>query len=267
MGRRMAITLEVKSDDPSIKANREAAARRVIDHFDASLVAARLLCFLDDEDPPELRRTYGPANRGGYLRVHDLAHLDGWPNYVRRLVYPYHLADGQARVFEGVVYLYETTCADDVGLTMTLAHELQHAAQFSKERQLWAANSLVVQGLTKESVAALGLEWKDIPIEVETRIVAKRLAERFFGEERVSRYIEGRISARITDSDVTDWQFVRTLMSSSPVDLAGETRRLFKRLRGYRRELEEALQQLQIESPDYADVDLDNFFDLAAIQG
>ncbi len=263
----MAITLEVKSDDPSIKTHREAAARRVIDHFDASLAAARLLCFLDDEDPPELKQKYGVANRGGYLRVYNPEHLDGWPNYVRRLVYPYSLTGGQTRVFDGVIYLYETTCADEVGLTMTLAHELQHAVQFSKERQLWAANSLVAQGLTGQSVAALGLEWKDIPIEVETRIIAKRLAERFFGEKRVRQYIESRISARITESDAADWQFVRTLTSSSAVDLAGETRRLFKRLMGYRRELEDALQQLQIESPDYADVDLDDFFDLAAMQG
>jgi hypothetical protein len=263
----MAIALEVKSDAPSIKAHREAAARLVIDHFDASLPDSRLLCFLDDEDPHELRKKYGPANRGGYLRVHDPADLDGRPPYVRRLVYPYHIVGGQTRVFDGVVYLYGTTCADEVGLSMTLAHELQHAVQFSKERQLWAVNSLVAQGLTPETVATLRLEWKDIPIEVDARIVSKRLAESLFGEERVLRYIDDKISARITESDVADWQFVRSLTGLSTVDLASETRRLYERLRGYRSELEDALQLPQMQSPDYADIDLDAFFDLAATRG
>jgi hypothetical protein len=57
------------------------------------------------------------------------------------------------RVVDDLVYLYGSTCANDVGLTMTLAHEIQHAIQHAKMREVWAVNGLLPQ-LTRDFVSA-----------------------------------------------------------------------------------------------------------------
>jgi hypothetical protein len=62
----MPATLKVKSVDAAVRTQREATAKRVLDYFGSCLPPSRLLCFLDDDDPPDLRREFGPANRGVY---------------------------------------------------------------------------------------------------------------------------------------------------------------------------------------------------------
>jgi hypothetical protein len=147
-----------------------------------------------------------------------------------------------------------------VGLTTTLAHELQHSIQHAKVRKLWATNSLVGR-LDKKVVDALNLNWCDIPTELEARIVSKRVGESLFGEERVSQYIDRKIVERITDNDAADWQGIGTLRPSDSVDLVDRTRQLFERLKGCRPELETVLRKLeQSGNPDFSDIDLDAFF-------
>jgi hypothetical protein len=254
------VTLQVKSDDPAIRTQREAAAQRVLDYFGVRLPHSRLLCFLDDEDPSSVRGDRGIANRGLYGPIQDMADLEGWPNYVRDCIYPIDRCGGRTtRVIDDLVYLYGSTCANEVGLTMTLAHELQHAIQHAKARKIWAVNGLVPQ-LPKPAIAALKLEWSDIPIERETRIVPKRAAVAFFGEQRVTQFIDEKIAEGITDSDVADWQFIRALTASSSVDLVVDTQRLFKRLKDYRSELESFLQEKKGNNPDFGDIDLDGYF-------
>src|SRR5260370_20280849 len=173
--------LKVKSDDPAVKAQREAAAQRVLAYFGSCLPPSRLLCFLDDDDPPDLKREFGTSNRGVYGTITDNTPLAIWPGYVTNSIL---VDDGKSllypRVVDDLVYLYGSTCADEVGLTMTLAHELQHAIQHANVRQVWAVNGLVRELPT--AIAALKLQWADIPIERETRIVSKRMAVHFFGE-------------------------------------------------------------------------------------
>ena len=53
--------------------------------------------------------------------------------------------------------------------------------------------------------------------------------------------------------------YIRTLTVSTTIDLAAETQQLLKRLKGFRLELENALQEKR-QNPDYADIDLDAFF-------
>jgi hypothetical protein len=142
---------------------------------------------------------------------------------------------------------------------MSLAHELQHAIQHSKAREMWAVNSLVANDLSRETIQNLGLEWADIPIEVEARIVSKRVAECFFGEPRVREFIDKHIAQPATEGDRKDWQFIRTLMPSMAVELTSETQRLLNRIRDYRSELEASLEEKR-QNPDYADIDLDAFF-------
>jgi len=256
----MPVTLKVKSGNAAVKAHREAAARRVLDHFNGTLPSSRLLCFLDDGDPAELKQVFGVANRGVYGAISDSTPLAIWPEYVSSCIL---VDDGVSllypRVIDDLVYLYGSTCGNEVGLTMTLAHELQHAIQHSNARNVWAVNGLVPQ-LHKTVIAALKLQWFDIPIERETRIVSKRVAVEFFGEQRVTQYIDEKIGEGITESDVADWQFVRALTPSSSVEIVADTHRLFQRLKGYRSELEAVLQEKK-DDPDFGDIDLDCFFE------
>lgn len=49
-------------------------------------------------------------------------------------------------MIDQLIYLYGSTCNDEVALTMTLAHELQHAMvsiTLSRARFNWAVNSLI----------------------------------------------------------------------------------------------------------------------------
>ena len=86
----------------------------------------------------------------------------------------------------------------------------------------------------------------------------------FFGEVRVREYIDQKIAERVTEADAGDWQFVRfvrTLTPSSTVDLNAETKQLFERLRGYRAELEAALQERKrLKDCDFLDIDLGVYF-------
>lgn len=253
------ITLKVKANDPVTTAEREAIAKRVIDDFGPSLPSTRLLCFLDDEDPAILKGGFGPENRGIYGPIHDSTPLATWPEYVTDCIrVDDNVSFYYPRVVDDLVYLYGSTCDDEIGLTMTLAHELQHTIQHGKARKVWAANSLI-RSLDRKIVKALKLTWADIPIEHEARIASKRVADGFFGEQRVVQYIDKKIAEHVTEADVADWQFVRTLTASSSVDLVGGTQLLFERLKDYRAELASLLQETK-DNPDFRDFDLEAYF-------
>lgn len=261
----MPFTLKVKAEDPAVEAKRAAAAKRVLAHFGSCIPPSRLLCFLDDGDPPDLRGARGGANRGLYGPIHDGRPLRDLPEYVTDCIY---FDDGISipfpRIVDDLVYLYGSTCTDEVGLTMTLAHELQHVVQHANARQVWAVNGLVPE-LPKTIISVLKLQWADIPIEREARIVSKRVSTQFFGEQSVMQYIETKIAegnTRNDAADVADWQFVRTLTPSETVDLEADTQRLFKRLKHYRPELEAVLQEKK-DDPDSGGIDLDVYFDSA----
>jgi hypothetical protein len=254
----MPVTLRVKSEDAIVRAQ----AQRVLDCFGNNLPPSRVLCFLDDNDPAILKQAFGAANRGAYGPIKDSTPLDIWPDYVTDCIL---VDDGISllfpRVIDDLVYLYGSTCANKVGLTMTLAHELQHSIQHAYARKVWAINGLV-RHLPKTAIAALKLQWADIPIERETRIVSKRMAVDFFGEQSVTEYIDEKIAegiARNDAVDVADLQFIRSLIPSSSVDLANDTQRLFNRLKGYRSELKAILQEMK-DDRDFGDLDLDAYF-------
>lgn len=258
----MPVTLKVKADDPAVKAQRKAAARRVLDYFGSCLPPSRLLCFLDDDDPPGIKGERGNANRGLYGPIHDDTPLAEWPDYIQNAIYVEDRAPSYLkRVVDDLIYIYGSTCTNEVGLTMTLAHELQHAIQHANARKVWAVNGLVTN-LDRKIIHAEKLTWADIPIEREARIVSNRVAVHFFGEQRVSEHIDEKIAERVTGGDVADWHFIRTLTASSSVDLVGDTQRLFRRLKRYRSELETALREKK-GNPDFSDFDLGPFFDEA----
>ena len=248
----MKITIKVKSKDEATRIQREKAAERVVTHFGLCLPTSRVLCFLDDEDPSSLRQEFGAANRGLSGTVKDGDDFSIWPDYVQKCMH----ADG-VPLIDQLIYLYGSTCSDEVGLTMTLAHELQHAIQHDRLRKVWAVNSLIRRLPT--AVDNLKLEWADIPIERDARIVSKRVALDLHGEELVRRYIDKRSAEAVEPHDVIDWHFVRGLTASSSVDLVGDTHRLFHRLIDYKQEVEDALRGRKNDS-DYSDINLDDFF-------
>src|SRR5579859_2493621 len=84
----MPCTIEVKASDAAVKTQRRMLAQRVTDYFGLSLPDSRLLCFLDDEAQSSVGGDLGPANRALYMPIHDMADLEGWPNYVRNCIYP-----------------------------------------------------------------------------------------------------------------------------------------------------------------------------------
>ncbi len=177
----MPPTVIVKSADVLIKSQREAAAKRVITQFGDQIPDRKLLCFFDDEDWKDFRDRFGIANRGFYRQLSE-GPLMSWPRYLQNHIFVQNLQAPPWRqlAFDHVTYLYGSTCSDEVGMTMTFAHELQHFIQRSNGIHMWAANSSAAW-LDKTTLAATGLRPCDIPHEREARIVSKRTAEQLFG--------------------------------------------------------------------------------------
>ena len=261
----MLPTIKIKSDDVTAKARREAAAQRVIAHFDNQLPNTRLLCFFDDEDCEAVKEEVGEANRGLFMRVERVCLWGYLPEYVRVCAFsgdcsdfPSYAEPPVTPVFDHLIYLHGSTCSNDVGLTMTFAHELQHFVQHGNVRQLWAANSLIGK-LRQQLNNDLGLRQFHIPTEREARIVSKQTTSAIFGGEHVKQFIESKIPHAVDDKDKADWQSIQSLVTSTPYDLASETRLIFQRLKGYRGDFEKLLQELK-DDPDFNDIDLDDLF-------
>jgi len=242
----------VKATDDAAKHQRNATAQRVIECLRHQLPNRRLLCFLDDEEWRSFKDENGVANRGFYQPV--TVPDSFWRN--APLYITERLVVDRRPAFDDFIYLHGSTCSSAMGLTMTLAHELQHFIQHSQQTRLWAANSLIPR-LNRTTIRALGLRWCDIPHEREARIVSKRTAEQIFGAELVEQYIDDKIREPVTECDAADWECIRELATSTPYDLAFATKLFFPRLKGHRHELERTLREFQSEYADSPGVDLD----------
>jgi len=164
VGAAFALQLNIRCP-PHLESNRLTTPQkriakpwqRVFASLGLQSAGRRLLCFLDDEDWRAFKAQNGAANRGFYAPVRAVhPHWLIAPRYLLETVF----VDG-APAFDDFVYFHGTTCAGDIALTMTLAHELQHFIQHADRTSLWAANSLV-PNLDKTAIAALGLRWCDI---------------------------------------------------------------------------------------------------------
>jgi Zn-dependent peptidase ImmA (M78 family) len=167
---------------------------------------------------------------------------DKWPEYITRHFLArdpetdkYILDPKTGRipfVYDQVIYLYGTTCADSVGRVMTLAHELQHFVQYGFHRELHKRNFEFCGRLPAY----------EIPTEKEARITAKRIAEKLCGMEQVAHYIARKISdadsrgaleadeIKQWEDEAKDWRFIQKLDSSISYDLEIETERVRRRL-------------------------------------
>ena len=100
--------------------------------------------------------------------------------------------------YESLIYLHGSTCETDIGLTMTLAHELQHFLQYTNERHLWTANTLLMKlpSLPTDDLKACS----DFPVEREARITAKKVAENARrGLRRAGEQASGKARAKLAE--------------------------------------------------------------------
>lgn len=254
-------TLKVKASDSLVKNQRKETAQRVLDQFADSLPAdCRLLCFLDDEDSQELKAAtgLGAANRAFHRLISNSTAFRGWPKYVTDCLFVLERDPiGRRLLFDQVIYLYGSTCADSVGMTMSLAHELQHVIQRIHVPELLNANRLF-QRLPRTLLQSVEFQWSDIPTEREARAVAKKIAVTLHGSESVSNYLDQRASAAANPIELADVQFIQGLDTSAPYILKDETLAVFGRFKNYRAEFESVIERFKFD-PDFEPVNLDSF--------
>jgi hypothetical protein len=222
-------SVKVKTPDLLVKKEREEIAQRVLDQFEDSFRDCRLLCFFDDEDCQEFKRGMGEGNRGFHRPISDRTTFLGWPEYITDCIFicdPSSFLFG--RVFDHVIYLYGSTCANSVGMTMSFAHELQHAIQSVRVPELLTANNLF-RNLPLTLLRSMGFQWSDIPTEREARAVGKKIAITIHGSEAVEQYLAQRASTTTDPIDLADVQFIQVLNTSTPYVLKDETLALFGR--------------------------------------
>jgi hypothetical protein len=264
----MTVSLEVKSSNPGVRAERKSAALRVLQEFADRLPEFRLVAFFDDYDWEEIKLPWnlGPENRGFYTAINTKTFRGGWiwPQYLTNKIFGSdYWGPDDDRLFDHVIYLHGTTCADKTGMVMTFAHELQHFAQYGFKRELWAVGRLI-PNLPKELIDSLGLNWPDIPHEREARIVAKAVATELCGPDAVKRYIDRKIRESESSKDIEDWRFSLTVDPTVPYELACETKRFFQRLRPHRQAVEKAFEEARSDAgrgPDYKGIDMSAYFD------
>jgi hypothetical protein len=254
----MPPTVKVKTSDSLVKKQREEIAQVVLDQFGDLIPDCRLLCFFDDEDCQEFKLIMGEGNRGFHRPINDSSAFAGWPSYLTDCIF---VDDPSSiwykRVYDRVIYLHGSTCADRVGMTMTFAHELQHVIQRIQVPELLNANGLFRQ-LPKTVLQSVGLQWSDIPVEREARAVAKRIAITLHGDEVVKQFLVQRALTAIDPIELADAHFIQRLDTSTPYVLKDETLALFGRFKNHRAEFESLIKRLELD-PEFEPVDLDSF--------
>lgn len=245
-----------------LRGEREAAARRVLAECREPLPSLSLLSFLDDEDWKYVKSSEcaGDNNRGFFTRTREGTILwpdwQAWPSYLREAAFRPDPTTGKGRYrYDCLTYLHGSTCATNIGLTMTLAHEVQHFVQYGSHRRLWAVNTLLNNLLLL--VGDVGIKPWEVPFEHEARIAAKRAAVGIHGEENVGQFIDAKIGQTADPRHVSDWEFVRRLQIASSYDLANETATALRSVSAYRPVLQNLLEELRKEDMDFADIQLD----------
>jgi hypothetical protein len=239
----MSVRIVVQTKDKDANERQRAIAQRVLDEYADSLPDFDLLVFLDDQIWYELRN-HGSENRGAFFPIGEEHYPNwDWPQYLRgELADVDPLTLALSTRVDALIYLHSDTCEDEASLTTTLAHELQHFIQYGSDCAMWAWSFVLFKcnGL----IDAEKLSWRHIPTEQEARIIAKRVSQRVLGDERTDQYIELRRTKATKPRDAEDWQFIQTIDTSQPYDVAHETRAIFAqygKVPTYRKEMDEVL--------------------------
>ncbi|HUX67549.1 MAG TPA: hypothetical protein VMV31_08665 [Terriglobales bacterium] len=256
----MAPKIIVDGQNEAVVAHRRAVASSVIAAFGCSLPDLRLLVFLSDSDVAILGFD-PPANRGLHFPVNETTMMGSLPENLYELLVGADVAHGHADYkgvfeFDCAIYLHRSACEDDVGLTMTLAHELQHFVQFGCQPKLWKLHAVVMS--LDRTLEAAGFRWEHIPAEREARIIGKRIAIQLCGKQRTRDYIEKMERLKITPGDAADWKFIQTIDVDEQFDLSRDMSAFFQLIVPYRLELESNLRGST--DLEFADVDLPEAF-------
>jgi hypothetical protein len=206
-GMSQRIEFSVRLTNVAEQARKMTVCEAVIGRFAGKTHAGTAICLIDSEDCVKLKQCIGLVNRGLHKQL-DRDDQYWIPEFFHHVVWP---TDGES--FDSVIYVHGSTAGDDIGLTLTLAHELQHFVQTANDEAMMRVNDEIKQFATA---------WSDIPIERDARIVAKRVAEEIYGDEDVKQYLEKRVKDHFDDAN--DWQFVSSIDTSRPYDVSVESK-------------------------------------------
>lgn len=254
--------LLIKSDDDTVKHHRVDLAKNVIDWFNNQYPfsdSKKVLCFIDDTDGYALRQFLGPNNRGLFaLRNHEICRLLP-PDF--RMALMETRGDGSDTRFDSGVYIYNSTCNTDIGLTLCLSHELQHFIQYVFNHISFKINNLFVpysRKIYNESKQKIVTGWHEIPTEIEARLISKRIALTFFREDDVYEFINEKIFHSTDTEDAADWEFVKSLDTKMTFDLTASTK---ERLFEYKDKLIEYNYSLEQEERFIKNEEIKSFFE------
>lgn len=223
--------IKVEECDPAIRRRREMAAQAVLREFQSWPTEGRLLCFFDNDDWPSFKDAeigFGKANRGISGPVKAGTNWQEWPPHVVGCFYRTTSLMDTDPIFDFVTYLHDSSCNEEVGLTMTFAHEVQHFMQHACTPDLWRANDCFK--IYCREFQPKGIYNHQFPLEQDARIVAKRIALRLHGPDDANRYIEKNVANPIDDLDSKNWRFIQDLDVSKAYDLRVETVAFAERL-------------------------------------
>lgn len=249
------IVLHIEAADSEVGKRREELARNVRSYFLVDLptpAEKRTICYLDNQDRAWLKQLWGgESNRGVHWPIRGQGLCD-WPQDMWNTIAPVDELSGKISwPYDSVIYLHGSTCANEVQLAMTLAHELQHFCQYGNHPQLWALNFLLSK-LPYLPTNELK-HWYHLPVEREARIIAKRITESIFGKEVVAEHVKKMERMGTSFEDIADWMFIDSLDSGETYDLKAATACLVGR---HRPGLEELQRGVFAEDSDFGVVNL-----------
>ncbi len=206
--------MQVQAKNPAVEANRKATSNLVLDYFGFDVPGSHLLCFLDDIDFVELKSGTMEGNRGAFvasLYRSILANCPPLPHYVRDM---YDLSHNIGRRFSSLIYIHGSTCEPRESLVITLAHELEHFTQFSRQPRLYEADRIleVLRGYRP-----------DLPSESDALLVSKRVATELCGEGRICDYANSQMEIA-KDCDRPRWEYFLSLSVDDPLTFAEKAR-------------------------------------------
>lgn len=184
-----------------------ALCSKVLAHFNFD-PRCRVLCYLDDTDSQELRDLIGLETRGVFYPL-----TLGGSTQSKLALHVAKECRGRDGLFicESVIYLFENTCRTDIGLVLTLAHELQHCHQHQHQYAYWFLERHV-RTISSQSGVPRIEGYLDLPSERDAIRKSKEIAEAIFGSEPVAAFIQSQIQLESSTENQARWSF---LLSSS----------------------------------------------------
>jgi hypothetical protein len=169
---------------PELESELRHACEQVVKKF--QVPSLRLLCFVDDESPQQFDDICGPFYAGFHIPV--VGSGSEWLQHVQNLFFD----SMENFACDNVIYINGRTSATLVGTVITLAHELQHFAQFAFHRKVWKTNTLIYDIL--RTGPTINVKAWDIPFEIDAMRVSKRAADEILGEEVVKEHARAQVA-------------------------------------------------------------------------